>query len=270
MAAHFCAPMFVFLTGLSAWLYAHPAGGPRNATGFLVKRGLLLVVLELVPSTSPGPAAFPPPVLYLQVIWVIGLAMIVLAWCTACRWPAGRGSLAIVGGHNALASAVFAPGSLAAGAWTVLEQRGFLVEGAVKRQGHLSAAALDRRDPARLRLRSAVRARHGAGRAPPPADRGRQRLPGAARAAARFQLYGEALPWSVQEDALRTAMSFLNFTKYPPSLDFLLLTLGCGVLALAWLERVDNVVHALPAPCSAGRRCSITCCICMRCWGCSA
>jgi uncharacterized membrane protein len=48
LAAHFCAPMFVFLTGLSAWLYAHPAAGPRNATGFLVKRGLLLVALELV------------------------------------------------------------------------------------------------------------------------------------------------------------------------------------------------------------------------------
>ena len=47
-AAHFCAPMFVFLTGLSAWLYAHPAAGPRDATGFLVKRGLLLVALELV------------------------------------------------------------------------------------------------------------------------------------------------------------------------------------------------------------------------------
>ena len=34
LAAHFCAPMFVFLTGLSAWLYAHPASGPRSAAGF--------------------------------------------------------------------------------------------------------------------------------------------------------------------------------------------------------------------------------------------
>jgi len=40
-AAHFCAPIFVFLTGLGAWLYANPAAGPRDATGYLVKRGLL-------------------------------------------------------------------------------------------------------------------------------------------------------------------------------------------------------------------------------------
>jgi uncharacterized membrane protein len=53
-AAHFCAPIFVFLTGLGAWLYAHPAAGPRDATGYLVKRGLLLVFLELVVATASG------------------------------------------------------------------------------------------------------------------------------------------------------------------------------------------------------------------------
>jgi len=79
MAAHFCAPMFVFLTGLSAWLYAHPAAGPRSATGFLIKRGILLIGLELVVVNVAWAGQFPPPVLYLQVIWVIGLAMIVLA-----------------------------------------------------------------------------------------------------------------------------------------------------------------------------------------------
>lgn len=53
-AAHFCAPIFVFLTGLGAWLYAHPAAGPRDATGYLVKRGLLLVFLELMVATASG------------------------------------------------------------------------------------------------------------------------------------------------------------------------------------------------------------------------
>ncbi len=79
LAAHVCAPMFVFLTGLSAWLYAHPAAGPRSAAGFLFKRGLLLVVLELVFVNFAWSGAFPPAVLYLQVIWVIGLAMMALA-----------------------------------------------------------------------------------------------------------------------------------------------------------------------------------------------
>ena len=48
LAAHLCAPTFVFLTGLGAWLYANPASGaPRSASGFLIKRGLLLIFLEL-------------------------------------------------------------------------------------------------------------------------------------------------------------------------------------------------------------------------------
>ena len=48
--------------------------------------------------------------------------------------------------------------------------------------------------------------------------------------------YGEPLPWRVGATPLLTAMSFLNVTKYPPSLDFLLLTLGAGALVLAWWE----------------------------------
>jgi len=52
-----------------------------------------------------------------------------------------------------------------------------------------------------------------------------------------FNLYGETLDWQVQPTALLTLMDVLNFTKYPPSLDFLLLTLGLMCLALRALER---------------------------------
>jgi uncharacterized membrane protein len=55
-----------------------------------------------------------------------------------------------------------------------------------------------------------------------------------------FNLYGENAPWQPGATALQTAMSWLNFTKYPPSLDFVLLTLGLGLLLLALLERADN------------------------------
>src|SRR5690349_5902226 len=59
--AHFCAPMFVFLTGLGAWLYANPANGaPRSATGFLIKRGLLLVVLEVTVILFSWVEKWPP------------------------------------------------------------------------------------------------------------------------------------------------------------------------------------------------------------------
>ncbi len=55
-----------------------------------------------------------------------------------------------------------------------------------------------------------------------------------------FNIYGENLPWVHGETAVQTVMSFVNFTKYPPSLDFLLLTLGTGMLAMSWLEAFDN------------------------------
>ena len=42
------------------------------------------------------------------------------------------------------------------------------------------------------------------------------------------------------ETAVKTLMSFLNFTKYPPSLDFALMTIGTGMLVMAWLEPYDN------------------------------
>jgi uncharacterized membrane protein len=242
MAAHFCAPMFVFLTGLSAWLYAHPAAGPRNATGFLVKRGLLLVGLELVVVNFAWAGQFPPPVLYLQVIWVIGLAMIILALLH--RLPLqllGAAGLLIVFGHNALTWISLEPGSIAYDAWTILLHRGFLVaDGAIKLKvtypllpwvgvillgyaaGPLYAKAMDPLRRRRLLL-----------------------MLGAVSllllAVLRgFNIYGEELPWVHGATAAQTVMSFFNFTKYPPSLDFLLMTIGTGMLALAVMEPLEN------------------------------
>jgi uncharacterized membrane protein len=242
MAAHFCAPMFVFLTGLSAWLYAHPAAGPRNATGFLVKRGLLLVGLELVVVNFAWAGQFPPPVLYLQVIWVIGLAMIILALVHRLSLKLLMAvGLLIVFGHNALTWISFEPGSIAYDAWTILLHRGFLVaDGAIKLKvtypllpwvgvillgyaaGPLYAKAMDPQRRRQLLL-----------------------MLGAVSllllAVLRgFNIYGEELPWVHGATAVQTVMSFFNFTKYPPSLDFLLMTIGTGMLALAVMEPLEN------------------------------
>jgi uncharacterized membrane protein len=56
-----------------------------------------------------------------------------------------------------------------------------------------------------------------------------------------FNLYGENADWAPQATTLLTVMDFLNFTKYPPSLDFLLMTLGGGCFVLALMDRADNV-----------------------------
>jgi uncharacterized membrane protein len=242
LAAHFCAPAFVFLTGLSAWLYANPASGPRSATGFLVKRGLLLVFLELVFVNFAWAGQFPPQTLYLQVIWVIGVAMIILG--LVHRLPLkvlGLVGLLIIFGHNALTSMSFAPGTVAYDLWTVLLHRGYLVsDGVVKLKVTYPL----------LPWIGVILAGYAAGplyAAAMAPERRRQLLRMAGIAALAllavlrgFNIYGEELPWVHGETAIQTVMSFLNYTKYPPSLDFLLLTLGVGALVLAALEPREN------------------------------
>jgi uncharacterized membrane protein len=241
-AAHFCAPIFVFLTGLSAWLYAHPAGGPRSATGFLLKRGLFLVLLEILVINVAWNGDFPPKVFYLQVIWVIGLSMMALALLHRLPrgWLVALG-LAIVCGHNLLSPITFAPGSGGFVPWTILHDRGFLIaEGAVRIKvsypllpwigvivlGY-AAGPWYARSVAPARRRATLLIAGGVSLVSLLVLRG-------------FNMYGETLDWAPGETAVLTAMSFLNVTKYPPSLAYLLITLGGACLVLAWLEGRDN------------------------------
>ena len=77
--AHLCAPVFVLLTGLSAFLYGEKYQGTRDVSAFLFKRGLFLVVLEFTLVNFAWTFQFPPSVIYMQVIWAIGVSMIALA-----------------------------------------------------------------------------------------------------------------------------------------------------------------------------------------------
>ena len=83
--AHLCAPVFVLLTGLSAWLYGEKYQGRGDVSAFLFKRGLFLVVLEFTLVNFAWTFQLPPTVIYLQVIWAIGLSMIALSALVWCR-----------------------------------------------------------------------------------------------------------------------------------------------------------------------------------------
>ncbi len=253
LLAHLCAPVFVFLTGLSAWLYAaRQPHGRKAAAAFLLKRGLFLIVLELTLVNFAWTFSFPPQVLYLQVIWAIGLSMLALA---ALLWlPRPLLALlgvALVAGHNLLDGVhVHGDGPLAT-AWAVLHDRSWL---------HLGELRVRTSYPLLpwigvIALGYAAGPWYGAGTAP--AQRRQRLLACGLGALALFHLlrwhngYGDA-PWRDQADMAHTAMSFFNLTKYPPSLLFLLLTLGVGLLLLRlyehpWLARALAPLAAIGA-----------------------
>jgi uncharacterized membrane protein len=236
--AHLCAPIFVFLTGLSAWLYAaRQPHGRTAAAAFLLKRGLFLIVLELTLVNFAWTFAFPPQLLYLQVIWAIGLSMLALA---ALLWlPRPLLALlgvALVAGHNLLDGVhVHGDGPLAT-AWAVLHDRSWLQLGELRvRTSYPLLPWIGV-----IALGYAAGPWYGAGTAP--AQRQQRLLACGLGALALFHLlrwhngYGDA-PWRDQADVAHTAMSFFNLTKYPPSLLFLLPTLGVGLLLLRLYEQ---------------------------------
>ncbi|WP_221796054.1 DUF1624 domain-containing protein [Oceanobacter mangrovi] len=240
MAAHLCAPTFVFLTGLSAWLYANPAAGQRSAAGFLAKRGLFILALEVTLVTFSWLGSY--HTVYLQVMWAIGISMLALA--LLCRLPAHWLlviGLVIVFGHNALTPVQFDHSEWGYSLWTMLHDRGYLLQSEwlnIKVSypvlpwigvillgycaGPLYAQSMSATRRQRWLLALAI---------------GSLVLLLLLRG---FNLYGETLDWQLQASAWLTLMDFLNFTKYPPSLNFLLLALGCMGLILWGLERVQG------------------------------
>ncbi|EHK66793.1 DUF1624 domain-containing protein [Achromobacter arsenitoxydans] len=242
LLAHLCAPVFVFLTGLSAWLYGAKAGSRGATAAFLAKRGAFLIALEVIVVNFAWTFQFPPSVVYLQVIWVIGLSMLSLAallWLP--RWALVVVGVALVAGHNALDGLHFAAGHAMHVPWAVLHDRGWIEVGDTLRL-RTSYPLLPWIGVIALGYAAGPWFRPGA----EAAVRQRRLWAAGLAAVAGFVVlralngYGQSQQWSVQEDALHTAMSFLNITKYPPSLMFLLLTLGLGLCLLVLIERAQS------------------------------
>ncbi|MBV4476672.1 DUF1624 domain-containing protein [Pseudomonas botevensis] len=239
--AHLCAPVFVLLTGLSAWLFGEKYAGKTDVSAFLFKRGLFLVLLEFTLVNFAWTFQLPPSVIYLQVIWAIGLSMIALSllvWLPR-GWLLAL-SLTIIAGHNLLDAVHFSPDSALHLPWAILHDRGWI---------EVSEQLRLRTSYPLLPWIGVIGLGYALGpwfaRAADAAVRQRRLLLcgiaglGGFVALRLLNGYGEK-PWAVGESALQTLMSFFNITKYPPSLLFIALTVSVGLLLLLVFERAQD------------------------------
>jgi len=241
---HFCAPVFFMLTGTGACL-ALQRMSKSELSRFLLTRGLWLLFLEVVVMRFALQFNLDYRVTMITVLWALGWSMIVLAGLIHLpNWAILAFGVVLVAGHNLLDGIpATAFGSLAP-LWSVLHAPGFLLN----TPGHivfvayplipwLGVTALgymlgqtygwsdDRRRALLLRL--------GVG------------LSLGFVLLRLLNVYGDPVPWSVQKSPLWTLLSFLNLLKYPPSLLFLLMTLGPALLLL---RAFDNGVPGLLRP----------------------
>ncbi len=236
---HYCAPTFILLAGASAWI----AGTRRTRdelSRLLLSRGLWLILLEFtVISFGWYFNLRMEKGLVAQVIWVIGASMVVLSGLVYLpRAAIAAVGLTLVLGHNALDG--IQPESFGGLAvlWRLLHVPGPLGElpvfllyplvpwVAVMALGYVAGPYVFSREP-------------GAS--------GRLIRAGVALVAAfvvlrTLNVYGDAHPRLVQGDAGTLVMSFVNLTKYPPSLLFLLMTLGPALIALGLADRARGTV----------------------------
>jgi uncharacterized membrane protein len=236
---HFCAPVFVFLAGTSAFLWERTkAKSKKELSWLLFSRGLWLMLVELVIVNPLWTFQLPlPGNTFVQVIWVIGLSMVVLSALIYLpfRWLLGI-SAAVVLFHNALDPIKASGEGWWPWLWTVLHEDGpilmngkftayvayplipwFGVMGLGYCLGQVFTWDAARRKIFLIRVGLAAIAGFVLLRA--------------------SNLYGDPGPWSAQDTALKTALSFINTEKYPPSLLYLLMTLGPAMILLAWFEK---------------------------------
>jgi uncharacterized membrane protein len=228
---HFCAPTFFLLTGTGAWLAGRRKSTPELSR-FLLTRGLWLIFLELVVSRGLGwQFNFDYHVTLLIVLWALGWAMIVLAGLV--YFPPSVVTIfgvAMIATHN-----VFDSIRSMNPIWSILHVPGVIL--ATPNHTVFVAYPL-------IPWIGVTAAGYGLGQIYEwPADRRKALLlrlglifSGLFVVLRGMNVYGDPSRLSTQKSAAFTALSFLNTTKYPPSLLFLLMTLGP---ALLFLRAVD-------------------------------
>lgn len=239
---HFCAPIFVLLSGTSIYLQSLRKS-KAELSSFLLKRGLWLVVAEVL-IVSLGLSFLPYNFILLQVIWAIGVSMVLMAAVIYLPFRAILlVGLVIVLGHNALDSIEAAPDFKPGIWWELLHHARDPVFFYAENRAIVIGYPLFPW-PGVMMLGYCLGCLFTADF---PASRRRYWLLILGTGllllfmVLRFaNVYGDPYPWSAQKDGLTTFLSFMKVQKYPPSLLYLCVTVGPGLLALAVFENVRN------------------------------
>jgi uncharacterized membrane protein len=245
--SHLCAPTFMFLAGAGAYLAGRRGKTKPQLAWFLLTRGLWIVFLELTlvrlswtfdPDLSGNNAG---------VLWAIGWSMVALAGLVFLpTWAVAAFGIAMIAGHNLLDDVDPARFGALSPLWEILHRKEmFRQEGpleffggrikfstqyplipwiGVMAAGYGFGSLLLREPAARQRLLVVL----GTG------------LCVAFVVVRGINVYGDPDLWSAQRDGTFTVLSFLNCHKYPPSLCYLLMTLGPALLLLAFFERAPH------------------------------
>lgn len=236
---HFCAPVFILTAGLGAYFWmtrGHHSKGELSR--LLISRGIWLIVLEvtILRLIFFSQISFTVNPVVLIILWAIGISMIALAGLIYLPMRViAAVSIAIIALHNLLDHVSAERFGRAAWIWDILHQQNvFAFHGinfvtaypvlpwiGVIAGGYCLGTVFEwdahRRRSFLLRTGLALAAAFVVVRA--------------------VNTYGDLLPWSHQAAPVFTVLSFLNVRKYPPSLDFLLMTLGPAMVVMAWLEK---------------------------------
>jgi len=242
---HFCAPVFMFLAGTAAYISGQKKT-KKELSLFLLTRGLWLVLLELTLIGFEWNFDITFSNIYFIVIWALGISMIALAGLIHLPYKLILViGIVLVAGHNLLDNVHVTGNNLPAFGWALLHQMNFFTWHGknvfvgypvlpwigVMALGYCLGILYTRNFDAAKRKKILLRIGSGAI---------------LLFILIRFiNVYGDPSQWSHQQSAWFTVLSFIKATKYPPSLLYILMTLGPALLFLAVTENVSNRVSKI-------------------------
>lgn len=237
---HLCAPTFVFLSGLSAWLQGQRKS-KKELSIFLIKRGLWLIIADLTIMSFALTLDIYFDLFILETLWSIGMGMIILGCLLGLHFRLILTlGLIIVFGHNLLDFAERTRGANLPFWWKLMHQPGiaplwgthslflfypFLAWAGLTLLGYCCGKLFTDVEPPQ---RKKILLRLGVGAI------------GLFITLRAINVYGDPIPWTLQKTPMTTFFSFMNVQKYPPSLLFMCATIGPGLLFLAFAKNTNS------------------------------